>query len=378
MGLIDILIMLGIFQGLFLGIALLCIPRGNRRANIVLGILTITFSISILDILLYRSDLYQQWPYLMEVGLPVILLFGPLFLLYVTILTTNRYQFKPLHLLHLIPFLSVVAWKIPFYLLTSAEKLQSFDTWYNQVTVAGYIISTAHVVSLFVYLHVINRMLKRHQRNIREEYSSLERINLAWIRTIQQGFYAIFGVIACFMVIYALGLYRGEVQWANDVVGLMVCYFIYLMGYSGLRQPEIFIGNSGEEDAGKKYEKSTLQPDMVDIYVRKLHDIIGDKKPFTDSGLTLHQLAQMAAIPSYHLSQILNERLGQNFYDFINRHRIDEAKRRMVAPEHEHLTILAIANDVGFNSKSAFNTAFKKYTNTTPSQFRKSILELAN
>ena len=79
----------------------------------------------------------------------------------------------------------------------------------------------------------------------------------------------------------------------------------------------------------------------------------------------------MLSVPQHHLSQILNEKLNQNFFDFVNNYRIQEAKKLLVSPDGGLLTILAIAEEVGFNSKSAFNNAFKKVTNTTPSEFRK-------
>ena len=74
---------------------------------------------------------------------------------------------------------------------------------------------------------------------------------------------------------------------------------------------------------------------------------------------------------SYHLSQLLNENLNQKFYDFVNGYRVEEAKRALFDPANDHLTILAVALEAGFSSKSAFNAAFKKFAGTTPSDFRK-------
>src|SRR4030095_13495565 len=94
-------------------------------------------------------------------------------------------------------------------------------------------------------------------------------------------------------------------------------------------------------------------------------------RPNTKGGVTLQKLAKTLAISPHHLSQIINEQLNQNFFDFINYHRIEEAKRMLVDPARPHYSILAISEEVGFNSKSAFNAAFKKHTDMTPSEFRK-------
>ena len=95
------------------------------------------------------------------------------------------------------------------------------------------------------------------------------------------------------------------------------------------------------------------------------------EKVYTDGDLTLQKLATKLSIPVQHLSQVVNEHHQQNILEFINAHRVEEAKRRLRDPEKKHLSILAIAEDVGFNSKSSFNAVFKKYTNVTPSEFRK-------
>jgi AraC-like DNA-binding protein len=94
-------------------------------------------------------------------------------------------------------------------------------------------------------------------------------------------------------------------------------------------------------------------------------------KPFIYSSLKLNQLAKMIGTTPNSLSQVINEESEQNFYDFINGYRIDEAKKMIRDPANAQVTLLSIAYDAGFNSKSAFNAAFKKYTGMTPSQFRK-------
>jgi AraC-like DNA-binding protein len=94
------------------------------------------------------------------------------------------------------------------------------------------------------------------------------------------------------------------------------------------------------------------------------------ERPFTDGDLTIQKLAAQLSVPSHHLSQVINERLNQTFSDFINSYRVEEAKRRLLDPAAKHLSILGIAEEVGFNSKSSFNSVFKKHTNMTPSEFR--------
>jgi AraC-like DNA-binding protein len=95
-----------------------------------------------------------------------------------------------------------------------------------------------------------------------------------------------------------------------------------------------------------------------------------NEKPFIDGDLTIQKLAEKLSIPANHLSQTINERLGQTFSDFVNSYRVEAAKRKLVDPAFRHLSVLGIAEAVGFNSKSSFNSVFKKHTKMTPSEFR--------
>jgi AraC-like DNA-binding protein len=123
----------------------------------------------------------------------------------------------------------------------------------------------------------------------------------------------------------------------------------------------------------QRYEKSTLTLERSDTYLQKLLDLMNTEKPYLDGDLTLQKLAKALSVSPHHLSQTINEQLNQNFFDFINTYRIEEAKRMLRDPGKKHYSILAVSEEVGFNSKSAFNAAFKKHVNMTPSEFRKTI-----
>ena len=149
--------------------------------------------------------------------------------------------------------------------------------------------------------------------------------------------------------------------------------FVYAMGYLGLKRPEVLTGREDSPPSPRRYEKSTLTLERSDTYLQRLLDLMNTEKPYMDGGLTLQKLAKALAISPHHLSQTINEQLNQSFIDFINAYRIEEAKRMLVDPAKKHYSILAVSEEVGFNSKSAFNTAFKRHANMTPSEFRKVV-----
>jgi len=148
--------------------------------------------------------------------------------------------------------------------------------------------------------------------------------------------------------------------------------FIYMVGYLGFRQPEIFHGYyTNGKGSGIKYAKSSLKDEEAKAFLNKLMEVIELDKPYLDSELKIQQLAQRVGVSTHHLSQIINEQLNQTYTDFINSYRINEARRLLLSPSYENEKILSIAFDSGFHNKATFNAAFKKYTGMSPSEYKK-------
>jgi len=142
------------------------------------------------------------------------------------------------------------------------------------------------------------------------------------------------------------------------------------MFLKGLRQPVILTGYE-DNQYKRKYERTSLSDAIKENYKNKLLRYMETRKPYLDPSLCLNDLAKKISIPPHHLSQVLNTCLNQNFFDFINSYRIKESRRLLSEQRSDKKTILEILYETGFNSKSVFNTAFKKHTGTTPTQFRK-------
>jgi len=137
--------------------------------------------------------------------------------------------------------------------------------------------------------------------------------------------------------------------------------------YKGLKYPEIF---SGIEEK-PKYAQSKLTKQESEKHIKQLLQFMNTSKPYLEPSLSLTELAENLTIHPRYLSQEINDTLNQNFYDFVNSYRIEEAKKLFSDPKNRKKTVLEILYEVGFNSKSVFNNAFKKHTGITPTQFRK-------
>ncbi len=365
---IAVLLLAGAAQGVLQAMALLTIPRGNRMANRVLALLLILFAASItLHTLAHTRNLFE-FPHLIKTAAPLPFLFGTLFYFYVKTLTRREFSFDKKSLWHFLPPVLCATSLIPFYLQSAEDKIQHLLGDFVRPCTSGAVISWLTLIHLLIYIAASANLLRTHADKIKESFSSLEKINLNWLRNL--------------LVVYALDwsalllwqIYSREIAAAN-YIWLLASLAICAIGYMGLRQPEIFSGTeeamAAQEATRKKYEKSTLNPAKAEAYLQKLLHFMADKKPYRNSDLSLHGLARTLSISPHHLSQIINERLRQNFFEFVNSHRVEEAKKMLRDAALANINIAQIGFDAGFSSVSAFNTAFKKYTGMTPSQFRR-------
>ena len=152
----------------------------------------------------------------------------------------------------------------------------------------------------------------------------------------------------------------------DHLIAAHLTLIIYIISINIIRQSTFF---HPENKSVKKYEKSSLTSEIQENTLPKLQELMESEKPFLDSSFSLPILAKSLAVSPHHLSQILNESLGQSFFDMVAQYRIKEAQKLLL--ENPNYKVEEIAEQVGYNSKSAFNTAFKKIVGVAPSAYRK-------
>lgn len=365
MDVVAALLILGAIQGILLALVLLNRRSGNRLANQYLAAIVVIFSLSILIHAMSHTTQYIRLPYHQELIQIFYFLFGPFVFFYVRALTTANYRAEKRHILHLIPAMIALVVYLPFYFITANKS----DFAGGEATGLGNVISWILLAHMLIYLFLSFRRLFFHTKAIKNSFSSVERINLNWLKFFLSGF----------VLLWIVALYFDVIKISSQYINfmwLLVSVFLYVIGYLGLWQPDIFAGREFREakPAEKKYEKSTLTEENAEKYLEKLRHYMETEKPFLDSDISLYGLAKKLSMPPHHLSQVINDKLEQNFFEFINGYRVAEAKISLNDPEHAHLTIAAIGLDSGFNSISAFNSAFRKHSGMSPSQFRTSSL----
>jgi AraC-like DNA-binding protein len=365
---LAILNLLGAAQGLLLTLVLLNSKDSHKTSNRLLAAVTLSISIIVGGAVLLTSNYVFVYPHLSRLHHPFVFAAAPLLYLYIRELTATEKQFRKKDLLHFIPFALCTIYLLPYYFQSSASKINylvaeyrepSFGRWY-------YVRSAIFLTQSLVYLVLIVITIVRYAKNRPQRNTDREKAVLFEIR---------FFVVAS-VVLWIGAMVRYVTDYSgNLVLPLGVSVLIYAMAYLHMRRPAATTTEKAEP-ATRKYEKSTLTAERSQKYLERVIRSMEQDKAFNDGELTVQKLADRLAIPAHHLSQTINEGLGQTFFDFINSYRVDEAKRKLVDPACKHLSVLGIAEAVGFTSKSSFNSVFKKHTNMTPSEFRKAVSEL--
>lgn len=327
----------------------------------------------------FSDVLFTKYQLFSASFISLLLLHGPFLYLYISSLTNDKFQISWKNLIHFTPFVLfnlyiVLASFFPHY----AQKIR-LD---HSDNVHG----TAYFFNLFLILTVLSgpvyilltiRLFRKLDINIFNNFSVSENVSLDWMRKLIYTFGVVWTVLMIFTTIHhVFGLF----SWSFCTNGLFLSLsvFILLIGFLGLNQKEIFVQYPDKQieyvidEPKAKYATTLLKEDEMDDYIKKIVQYMDEEKPYLDADISLPELSERMNIPSHHLSRVINEKLNLNFFDFINQYRVEEVKLRIHDPQYEHLSILGIAFDSGFNTKSAFNRVFKKMTGMTPSEFKRS------
>lgn len=363
---LDILIIASFIQ-LILFVFFLLRKKPITISNLLLsGYLATQIIISInSEILRFREMITGGWCHLYHIGTPVYFLAAPLFYLFIKSRIYKDFSLTKKDWLHIIPFLiSVIIFSAGFYSHSPEEKKVMLDTHSFISNTNIVIYNIIFSLQFIIYIIYDLKILYAYKSDIKGCNSSYDSMNLSWIT------YLVYGFIIAF--ISSLSLIVIRVYTPEFLVsGLLIAWSIYFclfsyIYYKGLSTPELFSLNNEKP----RYQYSKLSKSQSEEYTESLQIYMNEKKPFLEPELTLKELSQKLRIPPRHLSQIINENLQKNFYDFISEYRIEEAKKMLLSGEDK--TILEILYSAGFNSKSSFNAAFKKHTGQTPTDFKNS------
>ncbi|HDZ15347.1 hypothetical protein LCGC14_1297300 [marine sediment metagenome] len=223
-------------------------------------------------------------------------------------------------------------------------------------------------------------LLRQHQKTIGQVFSFEEKISLNWVRYVVYSYFSLF-ILGSICVLGTTQFQMLSLDMAFALVGILLSCMLIAFGLYGFRQTTIFsnsefdlirIASERKKDSlSAIYAKSGLDPINIERKAQELADFMDIEKPYLNENLSLPLLSEQFMCSQAQLSQIINQHFQMNFYDFVNGYRIEKAKTMLLSSVFEKLSILGIAFECGFKSKSSFNRYFKKYTGVTPSEFKK-------
>lgn len=394
----------------------------TRKKHTVVSLLLTAFMLivsfqAVLNAFDNRS-FFLTFPHLSRISWLLPTLFGPFIYLFTRKLTNRETRILPRDLLHFIPFMIYLVLLGSWFIRSAADKralLNDFDAlsaadfgWMNQLNIP---------LTLF-YLLLSLRLLQAYRRELAEAYSEVGLYQLQWLR---QFIYIVLVILG----ITTLGFYGRKwhipfIEHFYHYNYAVIVLVLYWMAYKSITQPVLLrleersasniypaagvrlsVPQQGElvlpdevmssmiseqpllssdsqlaTEAGtviRKYAKSGLDEAATTLLLEKLLALMDQAKPYLEPELTIYTLAEQLDSSRHHLSQVINERLGMSFFDFVNGYRVRAVQAKLADPGERHKSIIGIANDCGFNSKATFNSSFKKLTGTTPSAYLKSL-----
>ncbi len=366
-----IFVIIGNFIAISIGIFLLVNKSAKNKANKYLGALMLSINFFFLTPFLYRYNLLEQFPHV--VGLPrlVPFLLAPLTYFYIRACTQKGFKLRPIDWLHFIPLLLEVWESLPIFTLSGPEKIAHHLNYLKTGAKDYPIVLLLKAIYVISYFAIAVKLIFRYKNHINNTTSAIDAAFHRWL--------LLFIIILCFPILGMASFNFGQFKVYSPIL-LFLGFLSFLLSIyiATLVKPQLFhafphqmLLPKSTEEQKQKYENSNLKDDQKEKYVETLQAYMIAHKPFHKADLTLAQLSEATNIPAHYLSQVVNEKLNCNFLDFINGYRVKAAQEMLVNPKLNQYTILSIAYDAGFNSKSTFYAAFKKTTGVTPSQYRK-------
>jgi AraC-like DNA-binding protein len=344
----------------------------NRIANRWLSLFFFLLGLSLLDGSLKAMGIYKNHPAIIGLADLFILALAPALYLGVGHFVKASKRFRPQQLWHFLILLLFIIYRIPFLFSAPAIKWAEVEGGGQPLGTTDQLIDWLTIGQVMVYVLLSFVKLYRHRRQIHNIVSDTAAARLDWL------LYFLWG-IGLLALVWLMELrllpFEHNKQWNNFFYLLA----IYIVSYYALRQGEVYPVTESEaqavdgllaaESLPPILKKTLLSEEvLVELKARLLTKMTEDK-PYLDPDLNLAKLAAQMQLSLHELSELINKGFGENFAQLVNRYRVAESQRLLLAKKHENLNMLGIAFEAGFNSKTAFNTAFKKHTGVSPTQF---------
>lgn len=365
----SIIIIVIAFQGLFLlSVLLSSKEKRNKRANQYLVFIILILIWFLAEFFTVRNKIDVNLNVFYGTRYGSWFLLGPITYFYFKSITDAAWSFSKNQLLHFLPFIifvviiPLIAYKVLNDRQIDYGMLSVFDHREKIVSTIQWTYSTVFIfqfVHLGYFLFKNLKIVNYYSKRLTSEYSNID-VKINWLKyfNIALIIVLIFSVIFLYILLVT-DIYRRHLDYIYVIpIGLLFNFISFKFMRTEWRPIE---NNS-------KYEGSSLNQDEIPDYIIKLNRLMENEKVYLNNVIRLSDLSEMMTINKHHLSQIINQHYGLSFYDFINQFRVNEAKDIII--KHPEYTLHQVAFDSGFNNKTSFVNAFKKFEKVPPSKFR--------
>ncbi len=399
--LVGFLYVSGIVQGLILLPVLLFARSGHRQANLLMAALVTSITLDVLRGWGVTIGFWSEYPTFAATLYPLRFAWGPLLYLYAVSLTTGTLHRQQLG--HFVPAIAVFLFvNLRYWNLDVTEQIaliEQLRTTSNAGDESALITrSLLFTISFGSYCLMTLNQVKRHNQRLEQHFSSLDKMNLNWLRTLSLICLVYLG---CYLVFHRIPAITSDQFDINSITARLpltvLTILMYCIAIRGLFQPSLIGGVTQAEvseirlpkkispestavaentsvveaKSKQKYQRAKLDIEEAQRHKIKLMEVMESQELYLDSELTLPDLAKACDLSVPLVSQVLNSQMNQNFFSFINSYRIQLAQRMLIDEETSNMPIVELAIEVGFKSKSSFYDAFKRATNMTPTQYKK-------
>lgn len=328
-----------------------------------------------LSFFLYSLGLYGDYFLLFEILCGTHILHGPILYFYSKSFINSDFRFRSVDALHLVPFFVLSGLKYAFnnvfHIMNCAEEQGCFcsDNPYSKA------FAIFKVVVLGIYIIWVYRDILNYQKKVEGSNEGLDYVRLNWLKNIIYGVGMLFGITTVYKVVQIFGIviFTNEMMFVNILVSLFILIFLYIGNTYAYIFSVPFSGESVELDKPVAKYKSGLENDIVEQTYADLIKFMEENKPFLDNNLNISKLSDLTGISTQHISQVINSKTKGNFNDFVNSYRVKYLLEKIHKGEDENYTLLSLAFECGFNSKTTFNRVFKENTGQTPTQYIKNL-----
>ena len=370
----EYILIIGTFEAIFL-LLLLLGKKNKTRPDYLLGVIFLVYAISIGGVYLELQNIRNNFPHpaIMNISWIFLFLHGPALWFYIRSLSGPGFRFRAAYLLHFVPFIFFLVYQyFSFIQLPAPEKIRLLENDLFKEHTFYKISVLAIGVSTITYNIWALNLIRRRRDRLMQQYSKIEDIDLRWLRALIIAALISYSVnVALFNLdlIFHFATYRFLMFLSYSFASV----YILFLGYFGLRQGNIFIDSlreTGEQDVRSGAGRIASPAESTeDAFIKTLIREMEEKQPYLDPEITISRLSEILNVRTGFLSEVLNSRLNQNFFDFINKYRVGEFKNQCISKTNSHLSIMGIAYNCGFNSKASFYRAFRKFEGISPSEY---------